>query len=66
MMEGIPDYHVIALELAGWKIVAREEPFSLWPFDSKACGCKCPDWCDNLSKPKKPELSVVEGSDNPA
>jgi hypothetical protein len=52
----ITDRYAMALDLQGWKIVCKDDPGRLWPFSSKDTGCQCPDWCEDLSKPK---LTVV-------
>jgi hypothetical protein len=54
-IENITDRDVIALDLAGWKIVPKEAERHdggmrpRWPFDSSRTG-PCPDWCEDISK----------------
>ena len=52
----ITDRHVMALELQGWKIVNKDDPKWLWPFDSELAGCASPDWCEDLATPKAGEV----------
>jgi hypothetical protein len=44
----ITDEAVMALHLAGWKIVDQDDPNHLWPFSTVATGCRCPPWCEDL------------------
>ena len=48
VMEELTDEHALALDVAGWKIVSTIDPTYRWPFNSKASGFECPDWCDDL------------------
>jgi hypothetical protein len=54
VLEHITGREVIALDLAGWKIVpkddeaAEDEVRPKWPFDSSRTGCPCPDWCEDM------------------
>ena len=57
VLSSLTEKHAVALDRAGWKIVAKDEPFNQWPFESKACGHKCRDWCNDLSKPSERESS---------
>ena len=45
----ITDEAVMALHLAGWKIVDQNDPKHLWPFDSAETGSQCPPWCEDLA-----------------
>ena len=55
-MEDITDKHVLALHIAGWKIVRQEDESDYgpndgvppkWPFGDKHA--VCPEWCEDLS-----------------
>jgi len=61
IMEGLTDKHAVALNVAGWKIVSTIDPAYRWPFGCKDTGWKCPEWCEDISKPEKakPKLTVV-------
>src|SRR5262249_28742976 len=70
-MCSLTDLHVIALDLAGWKITRKDEAeyteeggvCPKWPFDSERTGCPCPDWCEDLSpKPAATVLSFPEAA----
>jgi len=47
-----------ALDILGWKIVCTEDD-RLWPFDSERAGCASPEWCEDLSTQRKPDLQLV-------
>ena len=49
-LDAITDAHVLALNMMGWRIVTDYE--GRWPFDSKRTLCDCPEWCDDMSKPR--------------
>jgi hypothetical protein len=59
MMSEITNCHVMALDIAGWRIVHRDGEQPKWPFDSKYTGCECPAWCDDVSA--KPQKDVTDG-----
>jgi hypothetical protein len=80
-MDDITDAHALALHIAGWKIVSRDDPNNpayteyqhlggvtpKWPFGSKKTGCVCPAWCDDM----RPKANVIpltnaNGKDQPA
>ena len=47
-----------ALDIMGWKIVCKDAAdWGRWPFNSERAGCPSPEWCEDLSAPKrKPDL----------
>jgi hypothetical protein len=60
LQKDLTDEDIIALDVLGWKLVEKDpssDGLPRWPFDSKATGCYCPDWCDDNhydESPKKP------------
>ena len=46
-MSIIGDKQVIALDLQGWKIVAKAPRLPVWFFDSRRSEYPCPEWCED-------------------
>lgn len=61
----ISDRHVLALDIAGWKIVRKDGGNHLWPFSSKATKCDCPDWCHDVDDVVGPTAKVLPFYDPP-
>jgi hypothetical protein len=47
--EFVKDKHAVALDIQGWKIVAKAGPVR-WLFDSRRSGLPCPEWCVPLER----------------
>ena len=68
-MESITDLHVVALNMAGWKIVRQHEEdigfvTPKWPYDSKHTGYDCPEWCEDM-RPTAKVLSFTNDGKAP-
>src|SRR5262249_51934686 len=71
-LDEITDKHALALHLAGWKIVIRDDLPWLepgenpkWPFNSDRAKVAAPAWCEDIARPKAANkvdyLQVIEG-----
>jgi hypothetical protein len=56
VMCDLTDEAAKALDVAGWKIVNKDDPNNRWPFCSELAGCASPDWCEDWHPPMAGEV----------
>jgi hypothetical protein len=53
--EFVKDRHAVALDIQGWKIMAKTGPIR-WLFDNRHSGLPCPEWCDRTAQSQSNKL----------